>query len=200
MHWIPEAARFSKQLPKKAIYAKFNMNTAAKEKFDGEISRINIIAELSPATTNLAAGETIGSIFVLQVLLKKKDFDEKTIAQISKLIDQNMLLVLEYEGEQKLAVYHTKLIQSPWKPTGTHQFRLEGLDLDALWEKLIIQIGGIQIEQDHTLDQQIAVDDQKAKIQKEIDRLTKLAKKEKQPKKKFEIVQQINKFKLKLEV
>lgn len=195
MHWIPEAARFSRQLPKKAIYAKFNMNTAAKDKFDAEISRINIIAELSPATTNLAAGETVNTFFVLQVLLKKKVFDEKTIAQISKLIDQNMLLVLEYEGEQKLAVYHTKLIQSPWLPSDTHTLRLDGLDLDAVWENLIIQIGGIHLEENHTLEEQIAVDEQKAKIQKEIDRLTKLAKKEKQPKKKFELAQIIKKLK-----
>ena len=38
------------------------------------------------------------------------------------------------------------------------------------------------------------------KIQKEIDRLTKQAKNEKQPKKKFELAQQINKLKQELGV
>ena len=38
------------------------------------------------------------------------------------------------------------------------------------------------------------------KIQKEIDRLTKAARNEKQPKKKFELAQQINKLKQELEM
>lgn len=36
---LPKATELSRQLPKKAIYAKFNMNTAAKNRFDADISR-----------------------------------------------------------------------------------------------------------------------------------------------------------------
>ena len=39
---LPKATEMSKQLPKKAIYAKFQMNTAAKEKIDGRTYRKNI--------------------------------------------------------------------------------------------------------------------------------------------------------------
>ena len=41
----------------------------------------------------------------------------------------------------------------------------------------------------------VAVDEPKAKIQAEITRLERLARKETQPKKKFELVQKINKLK-----
>ena len=40
------------------------MNTAAKEKFDADISRINIVAEISPNTVNIAKGETVSVIYV----------------------------------------------------------------------------------------------------------------------------------------
>ena len=72
--------------------------------------------------------------------------------------------------------------------------------MDAVWENIIIQIGGIRMDHGNTLDEQIVVDEQRMKIQKEIDRLTKAAKNEKQPKKKFELAQQINKLKQELEV
>ena len=49
--------------------------------------------------------------------------------------------------------------------------------------------------EDRCLEQQIAVDEQRARVQKEIDRLEKLARKETQPKKKFELVQKIQKLK-----
>ena len=189
---LPKSTELNKLLPKKAIYAKFQMNTAQKERFDGEISRISLVGELSPATTGLAAGTAVGSIFVLLVALKHPDFQANTIAQISKLIDQNMLLILEHEGRRKLAIYHTKLIQTDWMPDCT--VTLKGLDLDAVWENLIVQVGGIAIEQGNTLDQQIVADEKRAKLEKEIARLEKLARAEKQPKKKFELVQRIQKM------
>lgn len=192
---LPKSTELSKQLPKKAIYEKFNMNTAAKDKFDTDISRINIVAEISPNTVNIAKGETVSSIYVLQVILKQKEFDNRTISQISKLIEQNMLLVLDYNGERKLAIHHTKLIQSDWKPSDDCSISLIGLNLDTVWENLITQVGGIEIEQGHSLDEQIAADEQKAKLEKEIARLERQARNEKQPKKKFELVQQIKKLK-----
>ena len=189
---LPKSTELNKLLPKKAIYAKFQMTPSQRERFDGEISRISIVGELSPATTGIAAGGAVGSIFVLLVALKCPDFQSATIAQISKLIDQNMLLILEYEGQRKLAIYHGKLIQTDWMPDCT--VTLKGLDLDAVWESLIVQVGGITIEQGNTLDQQIVADEKRAKLEKEIARLEKLARAEKQPKKKFELVQRIQKM------
>ena len=192
---FPKSTELNKLLPKRAIYAKFQMNNAAKERFDAEISRISIVGEISPRTVGIAAGECIGTIFVLLVSLKNKNFQAKTIAQISKLIDQNMLLILEHEGQQKLAIYHSKLIQTEWKQPEDCTVSLNGLDLDAVWENFVIQVGGITIQEGNDLDQQIAADEKRAKLEKEIARLEKLARAEKQPKKKFELVNKINTLK-----
>ena len=174
------------------------MNTAAKEKFDADISRINIVTEISPNTVSIAKGETVSAIYVLQVILKQKEFDSKTISQISKLIEQNMLLVLDFDGERKLAIHHTKLIQSDWKPADDCSISLTGLNLDTVWENLITQVGSIEVEQGHSLDEQIATDEQKEKTEREIARLERMARNEKQPKKKFELATQINKLKAEL--
>ena len=74
---LPKATQLHKQLPKKSIYTKFRMNTAAREKIDADIARIVIVNEVSPARTHIAQGEQIQAIFVVQVSLKKKDFDER---------------------------------------------------------------------------------------------------------------------------
>lgn len=195
---LPKVTELSKQLPKNAIYAKFQMNTAERAKIDADISRITIVNEVSPAKINIADGEQVKSFFVLQVALKRKNFEDKTIITISKLIPQNMLLILECGSEAKLATYYTKLMQTDWKRKEALSIELKGLNMDAVWENIIIQIGGITIDRGNTLDEQIAVDGQRTKIQKEIDRLTKAAKNEKQPKKKFELVQQANVLKKQL--
>ena len=82
---LPQLTETSKQLPKKAIYTKFQMNTATKEKIDADISRITIVNEIAPNKVNIPAGEDVKSFFVLLVSLKKKEYDEKTVATLSKL-------------------------------------------------------------------------------------------------------------------
>lgn len=173
------------------------MSPQAKDKFDSDVSRMYIVAEISPNSVNIDKGETVPVIFAVQVFLKRKNFDPKTISQISKLIDQKMLLVLDYDGERKLAIHHSKLIQSDWKSVDDFTVSLTGLNLDTVWENLITQVGSIEIEQGNTLDEQIAADEKKAKLQKEIARLEKQARAEKQPKKKFEIFNEIKKLSIK---
>ena len=166
---------------------------------DSDISRITIVNEVTSGKINVADGELISSFFVLLVVLKKKDFDEKNIITISKLIPQNMLLVLEYQDVAKLVVYHTKLMQTEWKGKDSLSIELKGLNMDTIWDNIIVQVGSIQIEAGNTLDEQIEIDEHRAKIQKEIERLKKQSKSEKQPKKKFELSQKINKLKKELE-
>ena len=197
---LPKSAELSRQLPKKAIYAKFGMNTAAKDRFDADISRITIVNEISPQTIKtISATEEIPSFYVLLVSLKKKEYDERTIAQVFKLIDQNMLLVLEYQSEYRLVVYHSKLLQSGWRKAADCTVQLKGLDLSAVWQNIITQVGNIEIEEGHSLEEQIAIDERRAKLQVEIARIEKLARKETQPKKKFELVQELQALRHRLE-
>ena len=189
---LPKSTELNKPLPKTAIYTKFQMNAAEKAKIDADISRIVIVNEVSAARLNLAPGESVQAFFVLQVTLKHREFSEKTLITLSKLIPQNMVLLLECDGQAKLAIYHTKLLQTPWRDPAELTLTIKGLTMDAVWENVIVQVGNIRLQTGNTLDQQIAIDEQRAKLEKEIARLEKLAWAEKQPKKKFELVQQIN--------
>lgn len=192
---LPKSTELNKPLPKTAIYTKFQMNAAEKAKIDADISRIVIVNEVSAAKLNLAPGESVQAFFVLQVTLKHREFSEKTLITLSKLIPQNMVLLLECDGQAKMAVYHTKLLQTPWRDPADLTLAIKGLTMDAVWENVIVQVGNIRLQAGNTLDRQIAIDEQRAKLEKEIARLEKLAWAEKQPKKKFELVQKINSLK-----
>ena len=192
---LPKSTELNKPLPKTAIYTKFQMNAAEKAKIDADISRIVIVNEVSAAKLNLAPGESVQAFFVLQVTLKRREFSEKTLITLSKLIPQNMVLLLEYDGQAKMAVYHTKLLQTPWCDPADLTLTIKGLTMDAVWENVIVQVGNIRMQSGNTLDQQIVQDEQRAKLEKEIARLEKLAWTEKQPKKKFELAQRIKNLK-----
>lgn len=195
MYNLPEKTIMKKQLPKAAIYKKFNLNSSAKARFDSDISRMDIVGEISQSTVSLPAGDSVSLIFVLQISLKKKDFDEKSITLISKLIEQKMIFVLEFESKAKLAVYYGKLFQTDWQDINDISIDIQGLNLDSAYQNMIIQIGDIHIENDNSLDEQIICDEKRAKLEKEIARLEKLARAEKQPKRAFELHQKIIKLK-----
>lgn len=196
MYGLPHTTEIRKQLPKKAIYAKFELKPAQRDGFDADVSRIDIVAVVSPTTVPAVAfGEDIKEFYVLAVHLKRKDYDEKNIAMLSKLIPQNILFALQYEDDTQLAIYHTKLIKSEWEPTDDTTITLTGLNLDTVWENIIKAIGEIQVQEGKTLTEQIQDDEQRAKTLNLIAELEKKMAKETQPRKKRELFEQIRKLK-----
>lgn len=196
MYGLPHTTEIRKQLPKKAIYAKFELKPTQRDGFDADVSRIDIVAVVSPTTVPaIATGEDIKEFYVLAVQLKRKDYGEKNIAMLSKLIPQNILFALQYEDETQLAIYHTKFIKSDWKPTDEATIFLTGLNLDTVWENIIKTIGEIQVQDGKTLAEQIQDDEQRAKTLKLIADLEKKMAKETQPRKKRELFEQIKHLK-----
>lgn len=188
---LPKKTELNKPIPKEAIKKKFALKGSVKDRFDADIKKMAIIHEISPTSINAAVGKTVPIIYVLRVSLKTKDFDEKNIQLISKMIEQQMVFVLEVEGQACLAAYYTRLLKSPWQALETLQIKLSGLNLDIIWENLLIEIGGIEMQNGNSLDEQLAIDEIRQKLEKQIAALEKQARAESQPKKKFELVEKI---------
>lgn len=197
---LPQKTELNKTIPKEVIRKKLALKGSAKDRFDADIKKLAIIHELSAVTVNAETGKTIPTIYVLRVSLKTRDFDEKNILLISKLIDQHLIFVLEVEGQACLAAFQKRLLKSPWQPLETLVIKLNGLNLDTIWENLLIEIGGIEIVNGNSLDEQLVIDEKRQKLEKQIAALEKQARAESQPKKKFELVQQIRELQKKLEV
>ena len=199
MYGLPHTTEIRKQLPKKAIYAKFELKPAQRDGFDADVSRIDIVAVISPTTVPaFASGENIKEFYVLDVQLKKKDYDEKNIAMLSKLIPQNILFALQYEDETQLAIYHTKLIKSDWKSTTDTDIRLSGLNLDTVWENIIKDIGEIHVQEGKTLTEQIQEDERVVKLKKQIEELERKCRTEKQPRRRLELYEKLTSLKKQL--
>lgn len=198
---LPKSTEIRKPVHKKLIYSKFatELSGDKKDRFDSDISRIIITNEISPASVNIEEGDKVSSIFVVQIELKNKNYNDRNIFLITKLFGQNLLLVLHYEDEYQLAIYETKLLKSDWKSEDTLSLKLNGLDFDSVWENFVTQVSGIDIQAGNTLTEQIYIESEKEKLKKLIDELEKKAKKENQSKKKFEMFQQIKQYQKKLE-
>lgn len=199
MYGLPHTTEVRKHLPKKAIYAKFRLKPVQRDGFDADVGRIDIVAVVSPTTVPaVAEGDNIKEFYVLAVQLKRKDYAEKNIEMLSKLIPQNILFALQYEGQTQLAVYHTKLICSRWKPTDDTLIALSGLNLDTVWENIIKAVGEIQVQDGKTLTEQIADDEERAKLKKLIEDVERKCRIEKQPRKRLELYNRLQELRKKI--
>lgn len=197
---LPKSTEISKQLPKKAIFQKFELKPAQRDAFDADISRIDIVNVVSPNTIpGLKAGERIGEFYVLMVMLKRERFDEKSILLLTKLIKQNMVFALVFGENVRLAVVHEKLFLKDWEPLEDVALHLVGVDLDKAWEHIVTSIGGFEVEEGLTVEEQIASNDEREKLLKQIEALEKKLRVEKQPRKKYELHKQILELKKLLE-
>ena len=192
MFGLPKSTEIAKQLPKKAIYSKFELKPAQRDRFDADISRIDIVNIVSPNTVpGLKEGERVKEFYVLLVSLKQEEVDEKNIMLLSKLIKQHIVFALVYQDRVRLAVVHEKLFATDWEPLANAVLPLMGFDMDKVWENLVMAIGHFEVMEGVTIEEQITIDGEKQKVIKQIETLEKKARLEKQPRKKFELFQQL---------
>lgn len=195
MFGLPESAIVKRQLPKKAIYAKFALKPSQRESFDADVARMDIVAVVSPSTvTALGAGTEVKEFYVVAVQLKRKDYEVKNLSLLFRLIPQKMVLALQFAQETRFAIEHTQLITSAWMFTEEAQLPLSGLNIDTAWENLVKSIGQITVEAGHTLAEQIAVNEQRAKLSAQIAILKRKMANERQPRKKRAIYEEIKKL------
>ena len=199
MYGLPQTTEVRKQLPKKAIYARFDLKPSQRESFDADIARMDIVAVVSSSTVPaIAEGKDVKEIYVLALQMKLKEYDPKNMALLSKLIPQKMVFVLLFEGQTQFAIYHTKLLTSAWQflTPNSSFLTLQGLNLDVVWENIVTHIGHIDVEEGNTLSEQIATNALREKILAQIAALERKMAAEKQPRRKRELFEQIKRIKL----
>lgn len=209
---FPQTTEFNKRIPKQKFYENMEVSPALKRVFVEQIKLIHWRNKLAVSTMNIAPGKTVTEIEVIEIKLASPQLNEAVLRQIDKEIPYHILFILSFDGKVQAwtgykeateggnkAFKVNKYYHTEWIPEYELNLKIEGLNMDAVWENLIIQVGGVEVGQGKSLDEQIQIDDQKAKLQKEIEKLEKQAWNEKQPNKKFQLAQQVKALKNRLE-
>lgn len=141
---LPQSTDVKRSLPKAQLYRRFDWKPSQRDSFDGDVARLDFVNWISPRTLPaIAEGAVVKEIYVVEVALKKRDFDSKNIALLAKSIPQYVVYLLRYEEEAMLAVYYVKLFTTDWKKVDDISFQLSGLNLDTVWENIVRQTGNI---------------------------------------------------------
>ena len=199
MYGLPQTTEVKKQIPKKVLFAKFDLKASQRDAFDADVARMDIVTVVSTKTLPaLGEGAEVKEFYVLNVQLKRKDYNPKSIELLTKLIPQNMVFALLYENEVQFAVYHTELVKSDWQNAEEAKLQVQGLNVDAVWENIVVCIGNIILEGKNTVAEQLKKEKERQSLQKQISILMQKLAKEKQFNKQIEINTEIKTLRKKL--
>ena len=202
---LPESTRVKRSLPKVQLYKRFDWKPSQRESFDGDVSHLDFVNWIAPRTLPaIAEGTEVKEIFVIEVSLKSRDFDTKSIVLLAKSIPQRVIYLLRFEDEAMLAVFYTRLFLTPWQHAEGMSLQVNGLNLDAVWENIVRDIGNIPLvgtslcdvtnAKGMSLQDQIVADEQRAKIERQIAALERQMNATKQPRRKRELFLELKKI------
>lgn len=203
---LPKSTEFNKRIPKQKFYENLSVTPAIRKAFTEQVKMIYWRNKLAAITLNLVPGGQVTEIEVFEVKLASPDLDEKVLRLIDCEIPYHILFLLEQDGKYQAVMGYKEAAASgkkafrveryyhtTWMDETELPLHLEGLTLDAIYENLIRQIAGKNLgsEGNFTLKESIEKQKQREQLEKRITALEARIKKEKQPKKKFELISKL---------
>ena len=207
---LPTTTEYNKRIPKQKFYENLSVTPSLKRVFVEQIQNVIWANKIAPATISVSEGKEVTEIEVFKICLNTGTLNESALRQMDKQIPYHILFVLESNDKYQVWIGYkevsggdnafkvNKYYHTEWLAEQDLQIKIDGLDMDSIYANLVRQIGVIE-KGNETLSEQIADKEYRERLEKEIEKLEKLARAEKQPKKKFDLVQQIKELKMKLE-
>lgn len=192
---LPPGTVFNRRIPKQKFYENLSVSAELKRIFVEQINVIHWRNKIAPNTVNIGAGENISEIEIIEIRLNQPDLDKRILQLIDRGVPYHILFLLIYNGQVQAWIGYKEQSQSgksAFKP-GTYyntewlsmdelSLRLEGLDMDAVYEGFIWQIakGRLEDKPGGDLKDAVARDERRQKLLKEIAALENKVRREKQ--------------------
>lgn len=205
---LPQSTVFGKRIPKQKFYEHLDVTPELKRAFTEQLKLVTWANKLSPQTLNLAPGKAVQEIEVFHLKLVGQELDDRVLEAMDKQIPYHLIFLLERpEGTAKLKVHYKemqpggtiqlkKLYETNWMPPGKLSLPCTALDMDALYEAMVREIAGEQLQAsaEETLQETLTRTERQEKLQKQITQLKNKMKKEKQLARQMELRRELKKL------
>lgn len=213
---LPKTTEFNKRIPKQKFYENLEISPVLKKVFVDQVKTIYWRNKIATTTLNLAPGTNVTEIEVFEVKLNDQTLDEGMLRQMDREIPYHILFLLEYQRKYQAWIGYkeaaasgnaafkvNKYYHTEWMEEEDLPVKLEGLDVDSVYENFVKQIAEDKLqaaEEGESLKDTVAREEEKEALRKQIANLQKKIKKEKQLNKQMQLNGELKKLKKKLEV
>ena len=207
---LPQSTEFNKRIPKQKFYEHITVSPALKKSFVDQIRMIYWRNKVAATTVNLAPGTIVDEVEVFEIKLNSASLDEAVLRQIDREISYPIIFLLEYEGKlQAWTAYKEKTptanaafkvgkyYHTEWMTEAELPIRIDGLNLDAVYENFVRQIAGDALKADsgESLKASVERDEKKKQLEKQIAVLENKMRREKQLNRQMEMNAELKKLK-----
>ena len=213
---FPKSTEFNKRIPKTKFYEHLEIGKNIKDSFVQDIDSIIWANKIALSTVNIAAGETVTEIQVFRIVLKHSEFNTNVLRIIDEQIPYHILFIIcadnkeqawigykEKSDSESRAFKVSSYYHTSWQKPEDLSLTIDGLDMDAVYESFVKQISAstapIQWDDDLSAKDNTAKIEERKKLQKQIEKLERQLRKETQPRKKFEIYQELRSLRQQVE-
>ena len=211
---LPQSTEFNKRIPKQKFYEHITVSPALKKSFVDQIRMIYWRNKVAVTTVNLAPGTIVDEVEVFEIRLNSASLDEAVLRQIDREISYHIIFLLEYEGKlQAWTAYKEKTptanaafkvgkyYHTEWMTEAELPIRIDGLNLDAVYENFVRQIAGDALKADsgESLKASVERDEKKKQLEKQIAVLENKMRREKQLNRQMEMNAELKQLKKELE-
>ena len=207
---LPQSTEFNKRIPKQKFYEHITVSPALKKSFVDQIRMIYWRNKVAATTVNLAPGTIVDEVEVFEIKLNSASLDEAVLRQIDREISYHIIFLLEYEGKLQAwtaykektptanAVFKVgKYYHTEWMTEAELPIRIDGLNLDAVYENFVRQIAGDALKADsgESLKASVERDEKKKQLEKQIVALENKMRREKQLNRQMEMNAELKQLK-----
>lgn len=206
---FPKSTLVGKPVPKTAFYRNLEVNAKMKQRFVDSVESITWTAKLAPYTLSVADGKTVHEIAVFRIELKGEAVPTDVLVFIDRQMPRHTLFLLQHDDDFCLLVNYkewhddantrfdiVKTFQTGWTSADKLSLSLNGQDMDAVYSAIVKQVAGADItSRAKDIHTAVAQTKEQEALRQKIAVLEAKIAKERQPKKKFELHQQLVKLK-----
>jgi len=214
---LPKSTEYNRRIPKQKFYENLTVTPALKRFIIDQVKVIYWRNKIAPSTINLAAGNTVTEIEIFEITLNEPKLDESVLRQMDKEIPYHIVFLLKYDGKcQAWTAYKEKsgngndtfrvgdYYHTEWTPESDLTLRLNGLNMDVIYENFVRQIAGDALSNaasgnPESLKDSVERDKQIRLLKKQIEALKIKVRKEKQLNRQMELNAELKKLKKEVE-
>lgn len=171
---LPKSTVYNRRIPKQKFYDNLRLTPGLKRVFVEQVNAIYWRNKIAPGTVNVAKGELVKEIEVIEIQLNQPSLDKRAIQLIDKEIPYHILFLLTCKGQVQAWINYKErgkpgaYYSSEWLDKDRLSLSLEGLNLDLVYEGFIRAIAGERLPEGTDLIEAITTDERRQQLRKEI--------------------------------
>lgn len=200
-------------VPKTKFYRFMEVNPRMKAHFVNDVESIRWLYKLSPDTLNVTASDDMKEVEVFVATLKQADCPTDLFTFIDTHMPRHIVFILQYGDNSMLLINYkqwkddthtafkiTQMFASPWVSTSSLQLQIDGQSLPRIYDNFVAQISGIGEHKAGSMEEIVALRQQIAKQEAELQKLEKRMRREPQVDVQMEMHKQVRQMRKQLAI